>query len=187
MPYRADFRRIRHPRLELKTGSLVLVLPDGYKDPETLIKRHERWVNGKREMIKELLKKSKIKRLGKALAEDEMKLLMQNLVEKNSKEMGFKDFSLRFQKMSSKWASRGRSGIFTFNTMMAMLPKHLIKYVVFHECLHFFERKHNSFFWKLVSKKYGNYAELEKELALYWFMSHRKRSNIQPHNEKGVY
>lgn len=46
-------RQIKYPRLELKTGSLILVVPTGFKNPEKLIDEHEDWIYNKISVIKE--------------------------------------------------------------------------------------------------------------------------------------
>ncbi|MBU4373581.1 MAG: DUF45 domain-containing protein, partial [Euryarchaeota archaeon] len=43
-------------------------------------------------------------------------------------------------------------------------------YVIFHEMVHLIERKHNEHFWNIISNKFENYSEKEKELFEYWFL-----------------
>lgn len=72
--------------------------------------------------------------------------------------------------MISKWGSLSSKGNISINSYTRFLPEYLIEYIIYHEIIHFLERKHNSIFWKLIKNKYGNYKEYEKELYNYWFL-----------------
>jgi predicted metal-dependent hydrolase len=74
-----------------------------------------------------------------------------------------------FRKMKTKWASCSSRRNLTVNMLMRCLPEHLLEYVVFHEIAHMIEKRHNDKFWKIVSKEFKNYEELEKGLFIYWF------------------
>ncbi len=45
---------------------------------------------------------------------------------------------------------------------------------------HLIERKHNEKFWKIVSNKFKNYEENEKELFEYWFLIQTVVNNNKP-------
>ncbi len=53
---------------------------------------------------------------------------------------------------------------------MKHLPERLIEYVIFHEITHIMEKRHADRFWGIISKKFANYRELERELFAYWFL-----------------
>jgi len=78
--------------------------------------------------------------------------------------------NIYFRRMKSKWGSCSLNENLTINTFLKCLPYNLIEYVVFHEMIHLIERKHNGHFWKIISKKFDNYEEKEKELFEYWFL-----------------
>ena len=61
--YNIVHRKIKYPRLELKTGNLLLVVPKGYKNPEKLIEEHKEWIHNKISAIKESKERSKGKKL----------------------------------------------------------------------------------------------------------------------------
>ena len=44
-------RKIKNPRMEFKTGSLVLILPNNYTDHKKLIEKHKNWIYNKLELI----------------------------------------------------------------------------------------------------------------------------------------
>ena len=49
------------------------------------------------------------------------------------------------------------------------LNNSLIEYIIFHEVVHVFKRKHNRKFWEIISRKYKDYPKFEKEMFAYWF------------------
>lgn len=165
--YSVDYRNVKYPRLEFRTGMLNLILPQNYKGEDRLLQSHEGWILGKDKVIKQAINLSKNKEL-KERSEEEFKKIVLNCHEEYSNLAKAKKIS--FKNMKSKWGSCSSGGILTFNNLMRFLPKHLIKYVIFHEMMHLKERKHNQKFWGLISKKYKNYKAKEKDLFIYWFL-----------------
>jgi predicted metal-dependent hydrolase len=166
--YNVQYRRIRYPRLEFKTGRLVLVLPVGYKDEASLVKRHERWINRRIDMINKALNESK--NLTVAIRTDEeSRTLIKDIVQKYEELQGKSVNKLYFRRMNSKWASYSVRRNITINTMMYYLPEKLISYVLFHELTHSTIRKHNSSFWKHIEKSFSDHDDLERQLFSYWF------------------
>ncbi len=196
--YKVSYRNIKYPRLEFKTGELLLILPYG-QNPEIILKKHKNWVFKKTKFIKECLRFSSNKEIVKRTDKD-FKELVDSLVEGVSKELGLKVNSLRklrrasldsehltgyfsngvnniyFRKMRTKWASCSPKRNLVINTVMKYLPEHLIEYVIFHEIAHIIEKKHNEKFWSIISKRFNNYRDLEKDLFGYWFLIHRSEA-----------
>ncbi|MGC8816546.1 MAG: M48 family metallopeptidase [Candidatus Hadarchaeum sp.] len=52
LPYRVARRRVRYPRLEFKTGELLVILPEGWKDEASLLERKIGWISRKHGEIK---------------------------------------------------------------------------------------------------------------------------------------
>ncbi len=167
IPYRISYRNVKHPRLEFKTGELLFVLPFGHK-PRILLEKHRGWILKKIEFIKECLKDSLDKELEKR-TDREFKDLIYSLIENNSKKLDVELNNVFFRKMRTKWASCSSRGNLTVNILMRCLPEDLVEYVVFHEIAHMIEKRHNDKFWRIVSKEFKNYEELEKGLFIYWF------------------
>jgi hypothetical protein len=71
--------------------------------------------------------------------------------------------------MRTKWASCSAKRNLTINRLSKYLPDSLIRYIIFHEMAHMLEKKHNETFWKIISKKFNNYQQLENDLFIYWF------------------
>ena len=49
--YDVVHRNIKYPRLEIKTGNLILILPQGYNNHQELIKKHKKWIYNKISLI----------------------------------------------------------------------------------------------------------------------------------------
>jgi predicted metal-dependent hydrolase len=170
--YEVAYRNIKYPRLEFKTGKLLLILPNKYKDSEKLRQRHGAWIEDKEHRISEALRESKNRKLVTDRSLEEFKLLSESFFHKYLK--GFKiTAELKFRKMRSKWASCSSARNITLNTDLRYLPEELIGYVIFHEVVHLKERKHNDRFWKMISRMFGDYSKKEKELFVYWFLVKR--------------
>ena len=58
--YTISRRRVRYPRLEFKTGNLIVIAPFGFEIP-ALIEKHRNWVLNKTEFINNTLKEKQIK------------------------------------------------------------------------------------------------------------------------------
>lgn len=167
IPYKVSHRDVRYPRLEFKTGELLLVLPFGH-EPARLLEKHKGWMIRKTGFIKECLRDSSNKKLV-GRSEEELKDLIHSFSEGISKELGEELNKIYFRTMKTKWASCSSKRNLTMNRLMKYLPGHLLKYVIFHEIAHLKEKRHNDKFWKRISKKFSNYQELEKDLFVYWF------------------
>jgi predicted metal-dependent hydrolase len=58
LPYRVEWRRVKYPRLEFKTGNLLVILPPTYKNEASLLEKKKSWVLEKHRIIKECLEKA---------------------------------------------------------------------------------------------------------------------------------
>lgn len=167
IPHKTSFRDIRYPRLEFRTGELVLVLPKG-EDPEEILKRHKKWVADKIMRIEECRKASKTKDLVQRDDQDFQGLILEYIV-RISQENKVTINGVIFRSLKTKWASISPKKNLTFNTMMSFLPDRLIEYIVFHEIAHLKHKHHNTDFWKMISGRFKNYQDLEEDLFIYWF------------------
>lgn len=78
-------------------------------------------------------------------------------------------YKLRWNKVTIKdtktrWGSCSKRGNLNFNYKIAMLPEHLVDYVVVHELCHLGEFNHSQDFWNLVAKAIPEYKECREEL-----------------------
>ncbi|MBM4388117.1 MAG: M48 family metallopeptidase [Deltaproteobacteria bacterium] len=172
--YEVIRRDIRYPRLEFKTGKLLLIAPRRYRGEKGILKKHQEWI------YKKSVEIDRIKRTEKRLIEtrddDEWKGLILECVSGFAEELGLIPFyvNIIFRKLRSKWGSCSPRGNITFNTMMKFLPDDLIRYIVFHEIAHLIEKRHNKKFWKMIEEKFEDHEEKERELFEYWFLIQKK-------------
>lgn len=147
LDYAVRYRDIRYPRLELRTGSLLLVLPKGYRDETGLLEKHRNWVNKRKTQIQFALNESKNRKLADR-PEQEFRELIEPMVGKYEA-MGIVN-GVIYRRMKSKWASYSLRRNLTLNTLLKYLPNRLIEYVVFHELTHSKEKRHNAKFWATI-------------------------------------
>ena len=167
IPYKVSYRDIKYPRLEFKTGRLLIILPFGRK-PDRLLEKHGSWILKKVGFIKECLKDTPTKKLVRR-SEEEFKNLIHSFVKEASEELGDGLNRVYFRTMKTKWASCSSKRNLTINRMTRFLPERLLNYLIFHEIVHLSEKRHNGQFWKRISKRFDDYQELEKDLFVYWF------------------
>jgi predicted metal-dependent hydrolase len=168
--YDIDYRRIRYPRLEFKTGRLLLVLPKNHRNHERLIEKHKDWIYRRYSEIQAALKNAENIQLDLNRTEDDFRCLVHSYVDKLEDELNVSVKQIKFRKMKSKWGSCSSERNITINTFLKYLPADFIEYVVFHEMVHLVEWKHNKRFWGLVSARFRGYKEYEKGLLSYWFL-----------------
>jgi len=168
--YQVDYRNVKYPRLEFKTGTLLLVLPKNYKEKEKLIQKHKKWIQTKSLIIKTALEEAKNKKLNLNRTDRELKQLVHKIVKRFTQKYNFKVNKIYFRKMKTKWGSYSKKGNLTINTLLKYLPKHLIEYVIFHEMTHSIVKKHNKQFWNQIQKEFKGYESKEKDLLVYWFL-----------------
>lgn len=172
--YQVSYRDVRYPRLEFKTGNLLLVLPRNYKNEEELIKRYSDWIYKKNIIINNSLEDIKEKNLELKRTEEEFKNLVYSSVGNFSKELVIDINKIFFRKMKSKWGSCSSRKNLTLNTLLRYLPKNLIEYIILHEMVHVIERKHSEKFWNILGKKCKNYQKYESDLLAYWFLVQKR-------------
>lgn len=170
--YNISYRNIKYPRIELKTGNLLFVLPFGYKD-DNFFDKHRRWIYKKINFIEKCLKSAEDKKLVER-TDDDFISLINKFTKELSSNLKVKINKIFLRKMKTKWASLSSHKNLTVNKFTKYLPDYLIEYIIFHELAHVIEKKHNTRFWSIIEARYKNHQEFEKELFEYWF----KISNI---------
>jgi len=101
--YEVDYRNIKYPRLEFKTGSLLLILPKKYKNEKELIEKHKQWIYNKSFIIKTALKIAKNKELSLNRTDEELKQFVYSIAKNFIKDFNFKINNIYFRKMKTKW------------------------------------------------------------------------------------
>lgn len=167
IPYQVVYRNIKHPRIEMRTGKIIIILPPG-DSPKRILEKYRNWIKKRIKIIRHMIKNSKGKHIEER-TEKEFKELIQTLVKQYSKELGIKLPRIFIRKMRTKWASYSTNGNITINRLAKYLPTYLINYLIYHELTHSIEKRHNYRFWYIISKKFPHHNNLEKELFTYWF------------------
>jgi predicted metal-dependent hydrolase len=175
-PYTLSYRDVKHPRLEYKTGTLLLILPKHSSDEKQILQKYQKWIHKKELTIKKALEEAKTKCLNQTRTEKELRKLIQALAQSYQRELNTKIDRIYFKKMKTKWASFSKNRNLTVNTLLKYLPKEIIEYVIYHEITHSIERKHNETFWRLINKKHPDHENKEKDLLTYWFLIQRTKN-----------
>jgi predicted metal-dependent hydrolase len=175
--YALDFRDVKHPRLEFKTGTLLLVLPKHYQNEKQTLEKYQRWIQRKQQIITRALEDSRNKNINQNRTEKELRNLVNQTAQNYQTELNTKINHIYFRKMKTKWASHSQNGNLTINTLLKYVPESTIQYVVYHETAHSIESKHNERFWNVISRKFPNYETLEKDLLTYWFLIQKMTPN----------
>jgi predicted metal-dependent hydrolase len=166
--YRIIYRKVKYPRLEIKTDLLFVIVPEDYDNAHELIKKHESWIYNKLYQREKLKEKSKTLELNLKLQDKEFKEIILYMVEEISRKMDVEVNQVRFRRMKSRWGSCSSKGNLNFNYYLKFLPENLIEYIVYHELSHLIEMGHNKRFWNIISQHYPHYKEIEDELLAYW-------------------
>jgi len=172
IPYKVSYRAVKYPRLEFKTGELLIILPFGHR-PEKILDKYKSWIVQKFDFIKTCMEETKNKELA-TRSEEELKKLVHVLTEEAAKELKVELNHIYFRKMRTKWASLSAAKNLTVNSLVKYLPEYLIRYVIFHELTHLIEKRHNDKFWEIISRRYKHYQEMEREMFIYWFLVYSK-------------
>jgi len=168
IPHKISYRKIKYPRLEFTTGELHFVLPLDARHEE-MFRKHRRWIKKKQAFIEECLRESEKRELVQR-SDEEFKGMVLSLIIKTDEELKVKLNNVYFKLMKTKWASFSAKKNLMINKLASHLPDRLIEYMVFHELTHLRQKRHNDQFWGIVSKKFPNYLELERDLFIYWFL-----------------
>jgi len=167
--YTVDYRNVKHPRLEYKTGTLLLILPKGSKNEKQTLEKYKKWIQKKELTIKKALEEAKTKNLNLNRTDKELRNLIHSLAQNYQAQLNTKINKIIYRKMKTKWASHSKNNNLTVNTLLKYLPQDTIEYIVYHEITHSIERKHNENFWNIITKKFPDYQTKEKDLLTYWF------------------
>lgn len=163
-------RKVKYPRLELKSGLPVLILPQrGNIRPEEVINKHRKWLEKKLNFIEKIKNKYGSQKIYQK-SEKELTRIVENLVEKYLKILKIKPSKVRFRYMKTRWGSCGKKGSINLNLMLRHLPFSLIRYVVFHEMVHLQVHNHSKNFWLYVQRGFKEYRQYEEKLFGYWFL-----------------
>jgi len=97
---------------------------------------------------------------------DEIKTVLPPLLEKWQKQLDVSVADIRIQKMKTKWGSCAiQNRRILLNPELAKKPIECLEYLLVHEMIHFFERKHNKRFESLLDLNIPNWREHKSLLS----------------------
>ena len=163
--YEIEKRKVKHPRMEFKTGYLRLILPENYFYHEELLIENQDWILKQYDLIN----LSKNYELNLNRTESELKRYIFILINKYCSLYDLTINTISYRKMKKRWGSCDSKNNLKFNKNLKYLPTHLIDYVVFHEITHLKELNHGKNFYNHIKRKYPNYKKLDEELTIAWF------------------
>jgi len=175
--YRVVYRPIKNPRIEFKTGEMLLIVPPEYKDPEALIVKHSKWIYQNIKQIRIALHTYRERQLNYHRTDEEFKRLVRSYVRYATKKLDVKINRIFFRTMVSKWASCSINKNLKVNNIGKYLPKELIRYIIYHEVAHILEKKHNERFWDIIASIFPDYQQKEAELLDYWLLLNEEKKN----------
>jgi predicted metal-dependent hydrolase len=176
--YTVEYRNVKHPRCEFKTGSLLIILPKKGWKPEQVLKKYEPWIKRKQATINTAVQQTNATALIQNRSEKELRNIVHRYAEEAQKDLNTKINKIYFRKMTTKWASHSQNNNLTINSLLKYLPEDLVSYIVYHETAHNIERKHNENFWALIKRKHTDFQTKEKTLLTYWFLI-QKQATVQ--------
>jgi predicted metal-dependent hydrolase len=178
--YTIKYRNVKHPRLEFKTGTLLLILPKSARDEKQTLEKYKKWIQKKELVIRKALEEAQAKNLNLGRTDKELRNLIQTLAKNYQTQLNTKINKIFFRKMKTKWASHSQKSNLTINTLLKFLPENLIEYVLYHELIHSrYGRKHDREFWKRVTQKFPDHETKENDLLVYWFLVQKElRSDV---------
>ncbi|MDG6251103.1 M48 family metallopeptidase [Methanocalculus sp.] len=170
--YSVVYRNVQYPRLEFKTGKLLLILPED-EDEDKILSRYSSWIEEKKKIINDALVASKDKEI-RTVYDTDFKTIVYEFIHQYSDDLGKKPNNVFFRVMNSKWASCSRNGNITVNMLLRYLPERQMSYVIYHEMVHLFEKRHNIIFWNKIEEQFPDWKVLENDLFVYWFLVQRE-------------
>jgi predicted metal-dependent hydrolase len=171
LKYTVAYRDVKHPRLEFKTGTLLIILPKIGWTPQQVLEKYGKWIKRKQGTINTAIQQTNETTINKTRTDAQLRILVQNYAELAQRDLNTKIKKIYFREMKTKWASHSQNNNLTVNTLLKFLPEDLISYIIYHETTHNLERKHNENFWTLINRKHPDYYAKEESLLAYWFLT----------------
>lgn len=190
--YSVARRDVKYPRIEFKTGKMVVIVPRNFQNEKEILTKNMGWISRKHKEILDAYKKVYKTYNKKSILAFEgfdsldsiqkLKKKLHNkisiILDEYSKNLNLKYGKVSIKNQKTKWGSCSKKGNLSFNFKLMFLPHRLVKYVVFHELLHLKERNHRFSFWRLIEREFKDYRKLEKSLLEYWFFLQKSNKQL---------
>ncbi|MDO5537084.1 MAG: SprT family zinc-dependent metalloprotease, partial [Desulfovibrionaceae bacterium] len=126
----------------------------------------EQWIARHRRMAEETA--ASVVRLSPAELDGlgrELLPVLQDLVAGMARDLHLRVTKLTLRPMKSRWGSCSRTGHVSLNTLRALAPDPVRRYVVVHELCHLFEMNHSPRFWQHVARVMPDYMAARRWLT----------------------
>src|SRR3990170_1259318 len=97
--YTVEYRKVKHPRLEFKTGTLLMILPKTGWTPEQVLEKYGGWIKRKQATINTAIQQTAEKTIIDTRTEKMLRTLVNRCVEAAQKDLNTKINKLYFKKM----------------------------------------------------------------------------------------
>ncbi len=159
--------------LEIREGNVIVRAPFFATDSqiETFLLRHERWICGHLEQIRErnrqlehlpLLTPEELRRLA-----DQALQVIPERVRYYAPRVGVTYGRITIRNQRTRWGSCSSKGNLNFNCLLMLTPPEVIDSVVVHELCHRKEMNHSQRFYAEVLRVFPEYRKWEKWLKEY--------------------
>src|SRR3972149_3893142 len=119
--YTVEYRKVKHPRLEFKTGTLLMILPKTGWTPQQVLEKYSGWIKRKQATISSAVQQT---------TEKMLRTLVNRCAEAAQKDLNTKINKLYLKKKKKKGKSHSQNNNLTINTLLRFLPEDLISYIV---------------------------------------------------------
>ena len=140
------FENIEVPEISFKDRSVLVKLPNSYKNTE---------INS---MIDIIIKKIYVQVIEK---------LAEEIMEKTRIKMGVAPDNFEIKKVRKDVLASCKNNIITLNPDIAKLDNNTIEFIIVHEFCHLISKTHSNVFYRTLKKYIPNYTKYEKELEGY--------------------
>ncbi len=178
LQYTVEYRNVKHPRCEFKTGSLLIILPKTGWTPQQVLEKYRNWIKRKQATIDGAIRQTNGTSVVQNRTDKELRTLVCRYAETAQRDLNTKIHNIYFREMKTKWASNSQNNNLTVNTLLKFLPEQLVRYIIFHETAHNLERKHNGNFWRVLERSHPQYKDDEKRLLTYWFLIQKSVTTV---------
>src|SRR3989304_845801 len=107
--YTVEYRNVKHPRLEFKTGTLLMILPKTGWTPKQVLEKYGGWIKRKQATINTAIQQTRQKTINKTRTEKELRNLVIHLAFTAKKEPTTKKNKIYLKKRKKKGESHSRN------------------------------------------------------------------------------
>ncbi|MDR0505903.1 MAG: M48 family metallopeptidase [Dysgonamonadaceae bacterium] len=165
--------RARKYIIRIKTEAITVTIPNrgSYKEAESFFRKNRDLIIKKKEEIRtksESFSREKNVQYNEPELRKQAQAILPDELARLAKKHGFHYNSVKIRKSKTRWGSCSSKKVINLSLFLALLPAHLIEYVLLHELCHTVQMNHSPAFWNLLNScTDGKSKELRKELKNY--------------------